>query len=371
MSIRVLVRFKSSSHNLQLYYVDPDSGKEVAKSSGTRDIRQADKAAARWEDELKDFRGKDDDSWDYFRERFSEEHLAALSKKTHAIYETSLNAFEHEITVARVSEISASTISTFQAKMLEAGRPLTTAATYLTHLRAALNWAESVSMIHKAPTVKIPKQAKRVFMRGRPLTEVGYKSMLKACDTIYGQRAASWRRLLELLWLSGLRLGEAAALSWDQPPIVADLEAEPYPQLLFYAEGHKARRDEATPMTPDLAAWLQKTPPKQRRGLVAPVHVNNVPRLSQHIQAIGEAAGVRSTDDKFASAHDFRRAFGTRWAAVVMPATLQKIMRHADISTTLKYYVGMSSADAGRELWEARGGPKTGPKAVRGKRNAG
>lgn len=41
--------------------------------------------------------------------------------------------------------------------------------------------------------------------------------------------------------------------------------------------------------------------------------------------------------DKYASAHDFRRSFGERWAKVVMPAVLQQMMRHKSILTTMRY----------------------------------
>jgi len=46
---------------------------------------------------------------------------------------------------------------------------------------------------------------------------------------------------------------------------------------------------------------------------------------------------------KFASAHDLRRAFGQRWAIRIMPTVLRELMRHADISTTMKYYVGQNA----------------------------
>jgi integrase len=42
---------------------------------------------------------------------------------------------------------------------------------------------------------------------------------------------------------------------------------------------------------------------------------------------------------RYATAHDLRRAFGTRWSKRVMPATLQKLMQHASIETTMRYYV--------------------------------
>jgi len=59
---------------------------------------------------------------------------------------------------------------------------------------------------------------------------------------------------------------------------------------------------------------------------------------------IGEKAGVvvKLTEKKgeavkeIASAHDLRRAFGFRWSRRVMPTVLRELMRHADISTTMK-----------------------------------
>ena len=54
---------------------------------------------------------------------------------------------------------------------------------------------------------------------------------------------------------------------------------------------------------------------------------------------------------KFATAHDLRRSFGTRWAKRVMPAVLQRLMRHAEIATTMKYYVTMDADSVADELW--------------------
>jgi len=38
---------------------------------------------------------------------------------------------------------------------------------------------------------------------------------------------------------------------------------------------------------------------------------------------------LRRDTNKYASAHDLRRSFGTRWAKRVMPVVLQKLMRHS------------------------------------------
>ena len=77
---------------------------------------------------------------------------------------------------------------------------------------------------------------------------------------------------------------------------------------------------------------------------------------------------VNKADEKFASAHDLRRSFGTRWAKKVMPAVLQCLMRHANIATTMKYYVTLDADELADELW-AGFGPKSGNKLQNGNTN--
>jgi integrase len=61
--------------------------------------------------------------------------------------------------------------------------------------------------------------------------------------------------------------------------------------------------------------------------------------------------GNRVTLNKYASTHDLRRSFGTRWSRRVMPAVLKDVMRHSDISTTMKYYVRGNAQVTAAELW--------------------
>lgn len=356
MRVRVLVRQKGDRPHLLLYFIDPSTGREVSKSAGTADKREAERAAALWEQELATYRGERNDGWLMFRDRFRDEHLASLSGKSQDSFGTALNHYQRLMQPATLSDVTAASMSIFQAKLLGEGRKLTSIATYMRHLRTAFNWAAAVEMIARAPRVKLPKQDVRTFMRGRPITEAEYKAMLEACDS------PPLRRFMQLLWLSGMRLGEAVAFSWDRPPIIAKMDTPEYPQIWYYAEGHKARRDDAIPMTPELAAWMRETPPDERHGLVAPLPWKARRRVSEAISAIGEACEIIVNEaGEFASAHDFRRAFGSRWSAQLMPPILKQLMRHADISTTLKYYVGSSTADAGRALW---GVPKNVPKTA-------
>jgi hypothetical protein len=91
--------------------------------------------------------------------------------------------------------------------------------------------------------------------------------------------------------------------------------------------------------------------------------------VSRVVSRIGEAAGVkvdtktkrnRKTGEpvevvKWASCHDCRRAFGFRWSRRIMPPELRELMRHADLSTTMGYYVGSNAQSTAASLWAAYG----------------
>jgi integrase len=81
-------------------------------------------------------------------------------------------------------------------------------------------------------------------------------------------------------------------------------------------------------------------------------------KASKIIAAIGEKAGIitDAQEKRHATAHDLRRSFGHRWAGKVMPQTLKELMRHADISTTLAYYVGSRAEAIASDLWKTEKG---------------
>jgi hypothetical protein len=60
---------------------------------------------------------------------------------------------------------------------------------------------------------------------------------------------------------------------------------------------------------------------------------------------------VNKAEGRFATAHDMRRSFCTRWAKRVMPAVLQRLARHSHITTTLTFYVAQSAAEIAADLW--------------------
>ncbi len=56
---------------------------------------------------------------------------------------------------------------------------------------------------------------------------------------------------------------------------------------------------------------------------------------------------------KFASLHDLRRTFGSRWAKLVKPAVLTRLMRHQNIQTTMAVYVDLDCDEIAEDLWQS------------------
>ena len=131
------------------------------------------------------------------------------------------------------------------------------------------------------------------------------------------------------------------------------------------ADAEKGNRDRLLPMAPEFAELLENTPEAERIGLVFPLMRRRerysgqvkLEHASATISDIGKKAGikVKSETGKCASADDLRRAFGQRWAARVMPQILMQLMRHEDVNTTMKFYVGREAEATADVLWEAAG----------------
>ncbi len=348
---------------LMMRYVDPITGKQKARSTKTTGRRDAERVAAKWEAELREGRYKPPArmTWADFRERYEDEKLPSLAERTAEPVRAVFNHVEAILNPARLGDLTAETLSYFQAQLRKLGLKESTVGAHLAHLRSALGWAKSVGLLAEVPKIQQPHRAKgkQRHMRGRPITEEEFDRMLAATPKVCPRDAGSWQRYMHGLWLSGLRLEESLKLSWDgDAEISIDLSGK-HPRLRIYAEAEKGHKDRLLPMTPDFAAWLLKTPAAERTGAAfkllnlagQPLAAKTVSRT---ISKIGELAKVvvSKADDKFASAHDFRRAYGTRWSSRVMPATLQLLMRHDAVETTLKYYVDRNADDVAAELWK-------------------
>jgi integrase len=378
---KVTVIRYADRENLVLAYSDSVSGKRKTKSAGTSNEKAAWKAAAAWEEELRagPHCPPSKVTWAAFRQRYEAEHVASLAEKSRVSVEYALGKVETHLNPDRLLKVDASALSTLQMKLRQPRKAIrggeevilppvkeTTIACVLRQLKAALRWAESVGMIAKAPKVAMPKGSKGRKMKGGALVGEQFDRLLAAVPKIRKKGAADWQRYIEGLWLSGLRLGESVALSWDADALFAvDLSGK-RPRFRIKGEAQKSGRDELLPMTPDFAEFLLQIPEAERRGRVfklnepntgIPITTHSVGKI---VGAIGRKSGVivNAVDRKAATAHDLRRSFGTRWAKRVMPAVLRKLMRHADIQTTMSYYVDLDVDEMADDLWASH--PATG-----------
>jgi integrase len=377
--IRVSIASYGAGRCLMMTYKDPTTGRKVAKTSGTTDRREAERAAAVWQDELNGGRYQAPSrlTWGEFRKRYEAEKLAGLGRQTRKTAADSLNCLQRVIDPDRLAKLTPAVMSRFIAELrkpreiIRRGEKIvkkpskdTTVARHLRHIRAALSWAVSMGMLPKVPDMHPPRRAKgQTLMRGRAITEEEFDRLLAAVPKIRPNDAPAWIRYLRGLWLSGLRLEESQRLSWDEEaPFYADLRGK-RPAFRIYAEAQKSGRDEILPMTPDFAHLLTATPEAERVGpvfnLMDQRHGRRLEphRVGEIVVKIGKKAGVvvNKAEAKFASAHDLRRSFGSRWAKRVMPAVLKRLMRHSAIQTTMGYYVELDAGEVADQLWKGWG----------------
>lgn len=376
--IRVKVVEVAGRKYLQMRYELPD-GSVIQRSTRKTRKREAYGVAALWKKELESNQHAVDGRmmWSDFRAKYEAEALSGLAESTRKKVGYLFNGLENLFRLQRLNDITPAVIREWMGSLRKQGKSESTIGSYSAHLRAALQWAvdcEWLPGVPKFPKVQRAKTgAKARVMKGRPLTETEFSCFLSVLPktlsatpdlSLPGEHPVEmWEFYLRGLWLSGLRLEESIALTWEPGPFWIDFSGE-FPMFRIDADAEKGNRDRILPITPDFAEHLAAVPrekragpvfrlPKQRRaGILSQSWV------SHKITAFGRAAAivVDVKARKFASAHDFRRSFGERWARRVMPQVLMELMRHENIETTMRYYVGRNAEATARELWELNDG---------------
>lgn len=285
-------------------------------------------------------------AWATFREQLDMHHLDHLSVKGASAYDTALNKLESICQPANIADVTTAMLMAFRSKLIEGDARPATVANYVRHVRSALAVAVDLRLLSAVPHMPRAKRGEQGDqMRGWPLSRREFKAWRQS------EPRPAVRFLLGLLWLSGMRLGEAASLDWSAGPNRLDLDARPYPLLRLGKQ--KGGRATSTPLPPALTAWLERVPIDQRQGPVVQGLSRMSKSLSRLVSQSGAASGV-SRDGRSPTAHDLRRAFGTIWSRRVLPAALKDMMRHRSIATTMRYYVEQDAGDLGRQVWGHR-----------------
>ncbi|WP_442484774.1 tyrosine-type recombinase/integrase [Aeoliella sp. SH292] len=371
-TIKVHVVHYADRTNLVMRYKCPLTGKHVPRTTGTSNAKEAAKAAAKWEAELQEGRYQRSSrmGWDEFVEYVDTNHLSTMAVSSADTYLSTLSVFKEACRPEKLADVTTAKVTYFRTKLQQQGRKPATIAKHLRTLAAVLNWAKEQGILATVPKCNMPKgwKAGQRAMKGRPISGEEFDRMLaKVASEVGEDKAAAWTFYLRALWESGLRLTESLTLSWDERPdaISVDMEGR-RPMLRIPAAVEKGKRNRLLPMTPELAELLLTVPQGDRRGRVFKGIHHHYVNVSQTVSDIGKAAGVIVTPSvgtkgqpgykgpKYASAHDLRRAFGTRLSRRpnMSVARLKSLMRHADIATTMAYYVEEQCDELADALWE-------------------
>ena len=302
--IKVHVADYGEDRNLMLRYRDPVTGKQVAKTAGTRNATKAERSAAKWEAELREGRYQRPSkvTWAAARERYAETVLPGLAAGTATVYEATFNVFERLCNPEKLASVTTSVLTDFVKKLRDSGAREATIARHLRVIRVITRWARSEGMLTTVPAFVMPKRLKgNRKAKGRAPTAEEFDRMLQHVPKIVENAAAeSWTFYLRGLWQSGLRLSESLALRWDYDPkaIMVDLSGQ-WPMLLIPADAEKGNEDRVLPVAPEFAELLLSVPECERQGRVFKLlDTDGTPlRPSRRVvgpivSAIGESAGV-------------------------------------------------------------------------------
>ena len=276
-----------------------------------------------------------------------------MPESSQVAYRVALDHLQRLIDPDRLAKLTPQVMSRFKPKPGKEGMKATTLARHLRHIKACLRWGERQGLMVKAPAIEMPKLPKgQSLAKHRAVTAEEFDRLLLAVPKVRPHDAPAWERLLRGLWLSGLRLGEAVALDWDDGPFVLDTTGK-HPAFRYRGgRAEIAAGRKWSPLRPTLpSGYLPRHRQAERVGKVFPLVDSTtgsrcaVQTVGPVVSAIGRKAGVvvgtteklveeggkrvRKPVKLFAGAHDLRRAFCSRWARKVMPAVSQRLARHS------------------------------------------
>lgn len=366
MTIRVTLINPSDRRNYMARWTDPLTGKMKYKSTGTTIRREAERFATRLEDELNDATAQRTirTTWAEFRQRYEEEVAPTKSVKTWLKTRTMFTTFERLVGAKHLASIDARVISTFAARLRDTGVAVWTVRGYLSELRKTLRWAHRMEMLAVVPVIEMPRAITK--SKGRPITTEEFERFLTKIPLAVSNPAwvIDWERFCWGLWLSSLRLKELMWMHWTDTNEIVPVMTARRPYLIIPAHKQKNRQTQLLPIPPDFFDHLQALPSRegwvynpwtQPRGGGDYQHRPTAEHVGKVLCQVGRLSGVRVSETKCASSHDFRRSFANRWARDLGMFDLKEMMRHSSVTTTEQFYLGQQVEQMADELWRVSG----------------
>lgn len=390
--LKVWVSSGGKGRNLVLEWREPHTHQRKTKSAGTQDKREAQRLAFELEEKLRRENGilTEDPTW----LAFSQKYLDAQTRKglrpnsLQRIQDT-FGLAETLMTPKRMAQINTSWVEMFVRKIEETPgsrgkRSVSTINSYIRTLRAFLNYARGEGVIEEIR--KYPFRGDKAERDGkppRPLTSEEFERAISLLPRLVdGERkkakiktrtpewvaswVSDWEFFLVGLLLSGLRLSEGLALSWDRFAEsgfwVLDIGGGVY-RIHIEGRHQKNGRTQDLALSVEFCELLDSVPVEHRRGFVFnPRPSKQRPTKSGDINTrVGEQTASKTVSrlfkkalivvekteagTEYATAHNLRDTFASRMAARVPESVLKTMMRHQSSSTTHKHYVDIQASD--------------------------
>lgn len=379
--VRVRVVKRKDKRFLALRWHNTDTGERGERSSGTTIRREAEREAARLADEIGAGHFRQQLGWEVFCQRYQDEHLSTLAESTTEMWVTASGWLEELESPQTLADIDADCISRLRGKLLKAKQrrkqkkpkkgeepepPKTltpnTVAAYLGHLRAALSWAKKIGLIDEVPPFEMPRRARGVSQEAQSRAVFGeeYEKMILHAEKVRPQDHKQWEDFIAGLWCTGFRPSELYQLSWEPSASISVDDSGPYPMFRITQESEKAHRDRIHPIDPEFWVLIRD---RQRTGYVFPLRSpHHGERLTlktvlKIVSRIGRRSGIvtNPVTGKHATSTDVgRRAWASRHSGQMTPQEMQAWMRHADIRTTMRYYVHHDATALAAKMWRAK-----------------
>lgn len=306
----------------------PGSNRRKTISLKTKDEAEAEQKRSELEYEVNRgiFAAPSRLTFEAFIEQYATDRLSDLAPASAPRVRSILGTFAAVSKPASLGAVNERMIREYVGHLRKLGRMASTIKSHLTRIHAAFAWAVRQKLLPAVPhfeEIKLPRHSHICFVSPEE-----YPVLLAAMPT------PQWRFLVQVAWYTGMRRAELMTLRWDRVPegIWIDWKAN---RVQISAEACKADKDQWVPIHPDLATILEAN--KQTSGKV--FHLNrNLCGLSRAFSGHCRAAGLSF------KLHDLRRSFGMRYAPLVPAQVLQRLMRHSNIQTTLRYYIDLEGS---------------------------
>lgn len=355
--------FPRGNRGYTLWWLDPATGRKRTRTAKSQNKKDLYREAAELQHELRGKAGQGAVGWFVFREALTAGYTTTKGRSTANNVARVIKIWEKvNGTMEDVSRIGAIEIGRFQAAIRRKSAP--TRAKELRTLSAMLNWGKRAGYISTIAHIEMPPRPRGFSGKGRPISGEQFARLKEAVALDVGpDYAKSWQTALDGLWRSGLRVGELLALTWRRVSVAASGAV-----VIHWSHAdQKSKRGETTPTTPDFAELVKGLKRRGADDRVFPVlHRHGEIHLTTFSDVISRAA--KSIGEPI-TAHDLRRSFADRWARVVTPLVLSRLMRCSP-DVIRKYYAELDSESISTSLMSAgtEKAPKTTSKNQRTKK---